>query len=251
MTWTSIARRDFGSLFRTPVGFVVFAVLFALAGGFWVAMVYTYAESSADLVFQPYASSTFTINDHLLGPWFSNLVILLMLVAPGLAMRAFAEESRQGTLDLLRSAPIPTWEIVLGKYVGVVGGLTVVLGAVGLQPLSLLWFGQLDLWFLASGLLGCWLVGVSVIAWTLFWSASTDNQLVALLGGFAGAMGLWIVAWIDPDPTSWASRLSLATHAEESLRGSLRISDLVWFAAFNWLWLVLTWLRVEALRWPE
>ncbi len=249
MKWWVIARRDVASLFRTPVGYVVFAGLFSLAGAFWVAMVYTYAETSADLVFQPYAASTFTVTDHLLTPWFGNLVVLLLLVAPALAMRSFAEESRQGTLELLYASPVSTADIVVGKYLGVLAALTAILVPVGMQPLSMYAFGDLDLGALFAGISGCWLVGAAVAAWSVWWSSWTDNQIVAMVGGFAGGMGLWILAWMDPDPTSWFSRLSLATHADELVRGSVRLSDLVWFAAFIQLCLFGTWLKVDAHRW--
>jgi ABC-2 type transport system permease protein len=92
------------------------------------------------------------------------------------------------------------------------------------------------------------LLGAAVTAVGVLASAFTDAQLVALVLAFAATIMLWIVGWVDPDPTSVPSRLSLSRHVQDGLRGALRLSDLTYFGALVGWCLLAAWQRVAAWR---
>ena len=69
-------------------------------------------------------------------------------------MRLISEERRSGTLNLLLSSPVSMTEIVLGKYLGIVLFLFILVLQISLMPLSLLMGTELDMGKLAAGLLG-------------------------------------------------------------------------------------------------
>lgn len=243
-----IARREVQALLHTVVGWLVLAAFLGLSGVFWLALVNHYVTVASDQVFDPYAVQQLSLADHLLAPWFGNLVIVVLVVAPALAMRLLADEVRHHTIALLRTSPITTAEIVLGKYLGALAAFLGLLAASAALPLSLYAWASPDPAALLAGYLALTGVGAVVLAIGLLASASTDSPLVALVLTFALVLCLWIIGWTDPDPTSVASQLALSTHVQDLLHGALRLSDLSYFSLLVGWCLFATHQRVEAYR---
>jgi ABC-2 type transport system permease protein len=243
-----IARREVGALLHTATGWLVLAAFLLLAGVFWVALVDHYVSVGQDQVFDPYAVQQLSLADHLLAPWFGNLVIVVLVVAPALTMRLLADEVRHHTIELLRSSPITTAQIVLGKYLGSLAVYGLLLAASAALPCSLYAWASPDPGAVAAGYLALLGVGAVVLAVGLLASACTDSPLVALMLTFAVVLCLWIVGWTDPDPTSATSQLALSTHVQDLLRGALRLSDLSYFVLLVGWCLFATHQRVEAHR---
>jgi len=93
------------------------------------------------------------LTDIIVAPLFGNAGIILLLVTPLLTMRLICEERRNKTLALLLSAPVSNIDIILGKYLGILGLMLLMTVLITLMPLSLLSGGELDL---ASCLPTCW-----------------------------------------------------------------------------------------------
>ena len=114
--------------------------------------------------------------------WFSSLFIALGLLAALLAQRAFAEEERAGTLELLLTAPVRFWQIAVGKLLGVCGVLLVAIVATIVCPLLVSSMGNPDAGPIITGYIGLVLVGVGFLSLGLAVSAATPNPLVAAAG---------------------------------------------------------------------
>src|SRR3546814_8366251 len=84
--------------------------------------------------------------------------MLLLLIMPLMTMRLFAEERKTGAITLLFSAPVSLTEIVLGKFLGVLGFIAVVIVLMALMPLSLAWSTNMAWGRVAAGLLGLFLL---------------------------------------------------------------------------------------------
>src|SRR5271169_806987 len=96
--WT-IARRELGAYFSSPVAYV-FIVIFLLLTGFFTFMVGRFFErGSADLL-------TFFVWH----PW------LYLFLVPAAGMRLWSEERRLGTMELLLTFPITAWQAIIGKF---------------------------------------------------------------------------------------------------------------------------------------
>ena len=244
----AIALRELRALLRTPTGWLVLTGFQLAAGLFWLALLDAYVVRSRDRIFDPYTAAQLDLTDHLVAPFFGNLTVLLLVVGPAVAMRSLAEERRQETIELLLASPVSGAEIVAGKFLG---AWAFVLGAVATttwMPLSLGLWRLPDPGALAAGYLALALLGAAVTAIGVLASAFTDAQLVALVLAFAATLALWIVGWVDPDPTSLASRLSLSRHVQDGLRGAVRLSDLAYFGALVGWCLLAAWQRVAAWR---
>jgi ABC-2 type transport system permease protein len=244
-----IARRELRSLLTSTVGWVVLCGFLFITGTMWTLSVFAYVAMSSDVVYDPYAASQLTFTSALLGPWFGNVSVILVLGAPALSMRAFSEELQQRTLELLLTSPVSTLEIVLGKYLGVFGYAGLVLAATSYAPLGLYAVGSPDPGAIAAGYLGLLCLASCVVSLGLVFSAFTSSQLTAFIATFSVALGGYLVGVFDPDPDAVVTQLSLSTHLMDLFRGAVRLSDLVYFGGVTVFCLFATWQRLESFRW--
>jgi ABC-2 type transport system permease protein len=244
----AIAGRELRSAFETSMGWLVLTGWLGVAGTLWVSMLAHYVTVGRDQVFDPYAAQHLNPTDHLLGPWLANLGVVLLVVCPALAMRLYAEELRRHSMELLLTAPVSSAQIVLGKWLGALGVVGVLLGATLWMPVSLAWWTAPDWGALAAGYLGLALVASAVLGVGSVASAATDSPVVALVLTFAVALCLWVAGWINPDPTSLPSQLSLSAHLQDLVVGGVRASDVSYYALLTGWCLLATHSRVESWR---
>jgi ABC-2 type transport system permease protein len=173
------------------------------------------------------------------------------LVAPLLTMRLVSEEHRNRTLSLLLSAPVSMTEIILGKYLGILFFMLVMLGMVAAMPLSLLLGGHLDLGKLAGGVFGLGLLLAAFSAAGLFMSTLTTQPTVAAISTFGLLLLLWIIDWTSgarAEVSGVLNYLSLTRHYEPLLRGMFNSVDVAYYALFIVAFLVLAVRRLDAER---
>ena len=113
------------------------------------------------------------------GSVLSSVYFVLLLIVPVLTMRSMAEEKRQKTDQLLMTAPVSLWKIVLGKYLAMVTIFLIPMAILCLYPLILLQFGSVSLPMAYTALLGYTLFGAACLAIGLFLSALTESQVIA------------------------------------------------------------------------
>jgi ABC-2 type transport system permease protein len=244
-----IAWRELRALYATPIGWLVTCAWLVLSGLFWLTMVDGYVAQSRDLVFNPYGAAQMTITDHLLGPWFGNCAVAVLIVAPALSMRLVAEEVRQRTLELLLTSPVSTLEIVLGKYLGSLGGMAVLLLGTAYVPIGLAQWADPDPGAIAGGYAALFLLAATMLAIGLLASASTSSQVVAFVVSFAASLSMLALSWIAEDPDSPLAQASVVTHLGDLFRGAVRLSDVVYFVALSAVALFATHQRLESFRW--
>ena len=218
----AIARREPRSYFSTTLGWLVLSGFLFLTGFFWISMVSTYMQQELDLVYNPQAAASLNFTDHLLPPFFGNTAVVLLMICPALSMGLLADEFRRHTIELLHTSPISSGEIVLGKFLGAMGFVTVLLGASAYMPLTTLWYGQPDLLVIVAGYLGLFLLCGAMIAMGMLFSAITSKSMVAMVLTFSSGLVLWVLPWIatGDNPDSLLTQLSMMTHLEDILVGA-------------------------------
>lgn len=183
------------------------------------------------------------------------LTLVLILFAPLLTMRLLAEENREGTTELLLTAPISDFSIVVGKFLSAWLYYTFLLALTLVYQVVLLQISTPDLAHTIGAYLGIWLYGGATLAVGLVFSAMTESQLLAaflatttlLLFFFADSLG-WIVANLDVATVLF--NLSLTGHFLPSFaEGLLRAEDVVYYAGMIVVALFITIRIVEAKRW--
>jgi ABC-2 type transport system permease protein len=94
-------------------------------------------------------------------------------------MRLFAEENREGTIEVLMTLPVRDSTIVFGKFLGAWAYFTVLIGLTLVHQVVLVWLSPPDIGVVISAYLGLWLLGGATLAVGLFCSALNENQIVA------------------------------------------------------------------------
>lgn len=186
----------------------------------------------------------FLFNQANLRSFFELLPWFLLLLVPALTMRTWAEEQRQGTVELLLTLPIAEWQQVVAKFAANFTFLGFALAlSLGL-PLTVARLGSLDWGPVIGGYLGAWLFGGAYLALGQWISSLTANQIVAFLSsaavGFALILAGLPVALMNAGPlTEPLYRLSTATHYFSLAKGVVDLRDIVYFLSFIALFLYL------------
>lgn len=239
MATLTILRREVGQYFTSPFAYLIAAAVLVLTGLLF----------NRDLI----ASMTVRAADPSLVP--SILSFAMVFFAPLLTMRLFAEERREGTLELLLTAPVSDMSIVLGKFLGAWFYFTVLLALTFTYQFVLLSVTQPDLGHTLSAYIGIWLYGGATLGVGMMFSALTENQIVAGFLSMITLMILWLgdqagdlIANIDV--ARLVRILSLQGHYSTSFAGGLlRAEDVVFFAGVMVVTLFITVRFVESNRW--
>ncbi|WP_029889368.1 ABC transporter permease [Polycyclovorans algicola] len=240
-----IARAELRRIFLSPLAWAVLAVVQVLLGFVFVNVLF-------DFINQPGFGGGFGASDVVVGQVFGFATILVLLIMPLMTMRLFAEERKSGTLNLLLSAPVSLTEIVLGKFLGVVGFIVVMLAVTALMPLALLPTTDLDVGRVAAGLLGLLLLMSAFAAAGLFVSSLTREPTIAAVASFGLLLAIWLVNMVgyqDGVPFAELIRyLSLIEHYESLRRGVFDTADIAYYGLFTALFLGLTVQRLDLER---
>ncbi|MBC7810458.1 MAG: ABC transporter permease subunit [Burkholderiales bacterium] len=183
------------------------------------------------------------------------LSFTMVFFAPLLTMRMFAEEKREGTLELLLTAPVSDLEIVLGKFLGAWVFFSLLLLVTLSYQVILSTITQPDYGIALSSYLGIWLYGGATLAVGLLFSAITENQIVAaflsmtvLLFMYLGDLAGQVVASIDL--ARIIRTLTLQGHFSTSfVYGLVRAEDVAYYAGIIVIMLYITVRVVESNRW--
>lgn len=234
-----IFRREIGQYFASPVAYLIAAGFLLLTG----------------LIFNNDLTISATVKPASPSVVPAFLSFALVFFAPLLTMRMLAEESREGTLELLLTAPVTDSAIVLGKFLGAWFYYTFLLGLTLVYQVILASITQPDLGHALSAYIGIWLYGGTTIAVGLLFSSLTENQVVAAFLATAALLMLWlggiagqIVANIDLARLLFT--LTLPGHFTASFAvGLLRVEDAAYYAGMMVIMLYITIRIVESHRW--
>ena len=183
---TAIARRELYAYFATPVGWLCLCGFVSLTGFFFTFFTDDFVATVIRAVANPLQENTTDLNSDLIQPFFGMTAVIFLMLCPALSMRLLAEDRKQGSLELLLSSPISSAQIVIGKYLGGLGFVTVMLAAT--LPLTglLYWMGSPDSGVMAGCYLATFLMCASFLAVGMLTSSMSINQMGALvLGGLS------------------------------------------------------------------
>src|SRR5210317_65349 len=167
----AILKKEINSFFSSPIGYLVIAIFLILNGLFlWLF------KGEFNILDNGFADLS---NFFTLAPW------ILIFLIPAVTMRAFSEEKKQGTLELLLTKPLSHFQIVMGKYLG-----ALILIVLALLPTLLYVYtvhelgnpvGNLDMGSTLGSYLGVVFLAAGYTAIGIFSSTLSDNQIVAFI----------------------------------------------------------------------
>jgi ABC-2 type transport system permease protein len=220
----TIMKRELGGYFTSPIAYV-FLVIFLLLTVFFTFTVGNFFErGEASLV------SFFTWH-----PW------LYLFLVPAAGMRLWSEERRLGTMELLLTMPITTWQAIVGKFLASWLFLALALALTFPVVITVNYLGDPDNGVIISGYVGSLLLAGSYLSISCMTSALTRNQVISfivsvmiclflILAGYTPVTDL-LVRWANPVVVDVIAAFSVMTHFEGFQRGVLDIRDTVFFAS--------------------
>jgi len=177
-------------------------------------------------------------------------VILYMLVAvPLLSMRMISEERRNQTLPFLFSAPLSLVEIVLGKFVGLVAFLSILVVYIAVMLFTLNAWADIDFGYIYANTLGLLLMIGAFSALGLYFSSLTSQPVVAAILSFLALFTLWILdRFFTGDPSGVITKLTVSNHMQSFSQGLIDSADIAYFVLFIITFSTLTIRRLDADR---
>ncbi len=248
----AIAHKELRAYFVSPIAYVLF-VFFALLFGFFYISSLNFMLQVSSMGPEMGGPQTVNINEFMIRPLFGNTAIILLFLLPMLTMRAYAEETRSGTMELLLTSPLSDVQIIMGKFLGAIALYGAMLALTLVHVGVLFWYGEPEWRPLLSGYLGLLLMGGSFISIGLAISSMTKNQIVAGVATFAVCLLFWIINWIgDASGTTTQavlSYLSILEHFDDFAKGVIDTTHVTYYLSFIGLGLFLTAKSLDTQRW--
>lgn len=238
----TIARKEFRSLFATPSTWFILGALQFIFAWFFLARLDAFLQVQAQLAQIANAPGA---TQAVAAPLFGTVALVMMMLAPVFTMRLIAEERRNQTLVLLMAAPVSIPQIVLGKFLGLLLFLFLIIADCLSIALALAVGTQADIGLLLSNALGLLLLSASYAALGLYISSLTAQPVVAVIASLAALFGLWLIEISAVDNGNAWRALAPTSHFESFNLGLLNSGDLAFFLLFCATFLLLTMRRLH------
>ncbi|MAP81490.1 MAG: gliding motility-associated ABC transporter permease subunit GldF [Aequorivita sp.] len=234
----TIITREINSFFSSTIGYLVIAIFLVINGLFlWVF------SGNFNILDSGFAD---------LSPFFQLAPWVLLFLIPAVCMRAFSDEMKMGTLELLLTKPLSLQQIVLGKFFG-----AVFLIIIALIPTILYVFtvselgnppGNFDLGSTIGSYIGLLFLVLAYTAIGIFSSTLSQNQIVAFIIAVFLSFSLYY-GFEGFDTTTFnISQLGMKAHFDSVARGVLDTRDLLYFVSITLFFIALTIFKLKRQR---
>lgn len=237
----TIAKREFRSYFESPVAYVVICLTFLGLGLKFFKYDNFWGDDRASLIelFQGIPAG------------------LAMLVVPVVTMGLIAEEKRSGTFEMLITLPVKDSDVMLGKYLGALGLVLVLVLSTLAYPIAMFvkpWtLGALDWGPVQTAYLGLILFSATAVAIGLLISSFTDSQAVSFFVTFFVLVVTWysgrIADWMGGTFGEVLRYVSFETRMTGFLRGVVDTRDIVYFISIAVVCLTFAFRKLESRKW--
>ena len=237
-TILTVFRRELAAYFATPLAAIFLLVFLALAAGLTFFVGAFFERGQADL-------SAFFIWH----PW------LYMILMPAIGMRLWAEERRSGTIELLLTLPVHTWELVVGKFLAGWAFTGFALALTVPMWITVNYLGEPDNGVILAAYLGSFLMAGAFLGIAACLSAATENQVIAFIAAAIGSFLLvmagsqlvlsFVREWLPGAIVAVIQSLSFLDHFQRLSRGVLEAQTLVFFGS---LIVLSLWVNVQLVQ---
>ncbi|MFO0982064.1 MAG: Gldg family protein [Planctomycetota bacterium] len=220
----AITMKELRMYFRTPIAYVIIALFLGLTGWlfFFGSKFFLGSEATMRAFFEPL-------------PW------IFLIFIPAITMRLWSEEKKVGTIEVLFTMPVRSFEAVLGKFFGAVLLVAVMLALSFSIPAVVAYVGDPDPGPIWGGYVGALLLASAYVGIGLFASSLTENQIIAFLTAVVIGFFFFILdsSGLEGFVPSFAKQFSLNYHFDSVGRGVIDLRDLAYYASFCGFFLVL------------
>jgi len=247
MAFWTLYKRELNSYFQSSVAYVVLFGSALIQGIFFVLLVGLISD-------QNYKEQS------VLQIYFNWPLFWLLLIGqvPLITMRVFSEEFKLGTIEMLLTAPVREWDVVLAKFFGALSFFLVLWSPFVLDMTALQLFSvpppPID--WSQTGLLALTIIlaGGLYVSLGVFTSVLTKNQIISAVLCFALVLVFFGISFgryfqhVDPTTQAWISYVSLPEHLQNAGQGLFDTRPIVFYVSLTAFILMLTKSILEARR---
>lgn len=232
----TIAGREFRAYFNSPMGYIVMGMFTLFVGAIFF-----------------FLFGALVLRRATLQPLFTTISALLPFVCAALTMRSFAEERKQGTLELLITWPVRDSEVILGKFFGALGLLAVTLATTLVYPFAISTMGDLDSGPVWGGYLGLLLGGGAYISIGMLVSSYAPDQISAFFMAAIPCFLLWLLdkglIFMPQSVVPVVEYLCFDYHFKSIARGVIDSRNVIYFTSVISVCLLATARSLSSRRW--
>lgn len=230
-----IAKKDITQFFSSLTGYVSI-IIFLLVTGF-----YLFVLPESNILYFGYASLDKFFD---LAPW------VLMLLVPAITMRSLSEEYRIGTFETLKTRPLRSLDIALGKYLAILAVLFIVLIPTLIYVFTiknLSTTGAIDSGAIIGSYIGLFFLGAVFAAISLCCSSFSSNAVVAFLVGIFACVKLYYgfnalskMSFLQGAGDYFTEIIGIDYHYRSVSKGVIDSRDIIYFLSVISFCLLLT-----------
>jgi ABC-2 type transport system permease protein len=237
-----ILSRELKTYFNSPIAYIFVIVFVVLVCGLYMASFFL--AGNADM-----------------RAFFSLLPIVLIVFVPAVSMRLWSEDKKIGTIELLLTFPMKSWQILLGKFFAAFLFLMIALAGTVTLPIIISILGRPDPGPIIGGYVGTLLLGAFFLSIGLFISGLCKDQIVAFILSVIGCFFFFFIGtdffttviggWLQRSAAFLQDYVGLTRHFEGLERGVIDIRALIYFVSMTALFLALNAIYLEGRLRPK
>ena len=226
----SIAQKELKAYFQSPIAYIILVMTISVFNIFFFIIMDENREA--------------TLRD-----MFKVMEFMFIFIIPILTMKVFAEEKLTGTMEFLMTTPTSDEYIVLGKYLGSLAFITLLIALTSVYYFIIEFFAHPDRGAIFAGYLGIWLEGAFFMAVGLMTSSWTRNQIVAAMSSYVILFMLYFsisfIKYFKGTAEILIKYLGTWSHVENFSAGLVTLSDLAYYLTGILFCLAITRLSVK------
>ncbi len=249
-----VYKKELYEMFMSRIFYALAFFFLLLCGVFFYLILQQIVMFSYQVAQNPQIAQNVSMPELFMRSFLWNISVIMLFVAPLLTMRLYAEERKNGTMELLYTYPVTDLGTLAGKFAACMTTFAVLLAATLPGVIMLASIAGSSWKPIVCGYGGLVLLGSAFISLGTFASTLTSNQIVAAIVTFGVLLMLWFIgdaksAVNPPVVGNILGYLSVSDHFKGMVKGLLDSRDIVYYGAFSALFLFLTLRQMSSYRW--
>lgn len=235
-----IARLESYKHCRHPITFVIMGLVIGLLWLFFYRLLVDYLTLMQNALVQ--GSRHASLSLEVVKPFFSWSVVVLAFVLPLFTTQAFSVEFQQNTFQLWSAHRVRPLQLVIGKYLSILGITLCILCAMLVMIFTLQIEAALDWGMVIGGSVTVIGISSSLISFGLFISSLVTIPILAITMAVIGNLMWLLIEWLSPFSHSFfpMNDISLLGHSFHLLHGDFQSFDLLFYLLFSAFWLSMS-----------
>jgi ABC-2 type transport system permease protein len=217
-------KKELRSYFVSPIAYIVITIFLIFTGFFFFKDFFYYNQAKMRSLFE-------------------LLPMMFFIMIPAVTMRLFSEEKHSGSIEILLTLPVSTFEVVLGKFLAGTLFVALMISPTLVYLFTILMIGSPDPGPIIGGYIGTLFLGGAYTSIGILASSLSRNQIVAFITALAISFLFWLLDKIViflPSKLVFLQNLGTDYHFSNISRGIVDMRDVIYFLSIMAISILLT-----------